>query len=113
MRRSEEALRRAHDELETRVQERTKELARLNTALETELDERRTAEERIKALFAQLVTAEDEERRRIARDLHDQLGQQMTALRLNLEALPGQADPAMSESVDRGTFIGRGARSEH
>lgn len=101
LRRSEEALRRAHDELETRVQERTKELARLNTALETELDERRTAEERIKGLFAQLVTAQEEERRRIARDLHDQLGQQMTALKLSLEALPVQADPAMSESVDR------------
>ena len=34
-----------------------------------------------------LVSAQEDERRRIARDVHDQLGQQMTAVRINLEGL--------------------------
>ena len=48
--RAEEALRRAHDELEVRVQERTAELARANEALRTEIAERKRAEETIKRL---------------------------------------------------------------
>lgn len=50
-----------------------------------------------------LVTIQDDERRRIARDIHDQLGQQMTALRLNLEALRLRigAYPALAEQVVR------------
>jgi PAS domain S-box-containing protein len=43
--RAEEALRKAHDELEQRVQERTAELVRINEELETEIAERKRAEE--------------------------------------------------------------------
>lgn len=50
-----------------------------------------------------LVTIQENERRRIARDIHDHLGQQMTALRLNLEALRLRigAYPALAEQVVR------------
>jgi len=50
-----------------------------------------------------LMTIQEDERRRIARDIHDQLGQQMTALRLNLESLRLRigAYPALSEQVVR------------
>jgi signal transduction histidine kinase len=58
-----------------------------NTSLVAEIAERRAAEEKITALFRRLVTVQDDERRRIARDVHDQLGQAMTALKMNLEAL--------------------------
>ncbi|HYJ46763.1 MAG TPA: PAS domain S-box protein, partial [Pyrinomonadaceae bacterium] len=82
-----EELRRAHDRLETHVRERTFELAKLNESLRTEISERiQTERERVR-LLRQMVRAQEDERRRIARDIHDQLGQQMTALRLNLEAL--------------------------
>lgn len=84
---SEEALRRSREELEFRVQERTLELAAANNALQMQIIERWEAEEsRVKAL-QRLVTAQEDERRRLARDLHDQLGQQLTALRLKLEVL--------------------------
>jgi PAS domain S-box-containing protein len=49
-RRAEEALRRARDELEVRVQDRTAELARSNAALQAEILERRRAEEEIRRL---------------------------------------------------------------
>lgn len=71
------------DELERR----TLELSHANATLEGELRDRRAAEARIKALLKRLVTIQEEERRRMARDIHDQLGQQMTALRMSLESL--------------------------
>gem|GEM_PF-3209460 len=46
--RAEEALRRAHDELELRVQERTAELARTNEELRVEIEERQRAEEALR-----------------------------------------------------------------
>ena len=41
----------------------------------------------IKALSERVVSAREDERRRIARNIHDQLGQQITALRMNVEEL--------------------------
>lgn len=46
---AEEALKRAHDDLERRVQERTKELAALNEILKQEIEERKHTEEALKA----------------------------------------------------------------
>jgi PAS domain S-box-containing protein len=42
---------------------------------------------REKEMLQQLVTTQEDERRRIARDIHDHLGQQLTALRLKLSSL--------------------------
>ena len=51
-----------------------------NAALAGELAERTRAEKEIQALTARLITAQEEERTRIARDLHDDLSQQIAAL---------------------------------
>ena len=67
-----------------RVQARTEELSR-------EIGVRTRAEERVKALLERLVSVQEEERRRIARNLHDQLGQRITALRLSVSALKDDA----------------------
>ena len=103
LRDSEERLRRAHDELEARVRQRTSALALANVALEAQLDQRSLAEQQIKVLFSRLVAAQEEERRRLALDVHDQLGQQLTALRMNLELLQQQSTgaPAIAEQVGR------------
>ena len=77
----------SHEELEQKVQERTSELKKANESLQTEITERRTAEEERVKVLHQLVTAQEDERQRIARDLHDHLGQQLTALRLKLNVL--------------------------
>ncbi len=85
--RHKEELERAHSELETRVAERTRELAESNRALIEEARARTTAEEQRIHLLHRLVNSQEMERRRIARDLHDQLGQRLTGLRLKLESL--------------------------
>jgi PAS domain S-box-containing protein len=88
---AEAALRRARDELEERVRERTAELSSANEALRLEMAERQRVEQERIQLLTHLVLAQEDERRRIARELHDQLGQQLTALRLTLETLKAQS----------------------
>jgi PAS domain S-box-containing protein len=85
--RIEEALYRAYAELELRVAERTAALATSNQALQVEIAQRREAEQAQQAVLRQLVTAQEDERLRIARDLHDQLGQQIAGLQLGLKQL--------------------------
>lgn len=104
LRASEERLRESRDELEVRVVQRTAQLARANEQLEAELRDRRLANAHIQSLLQRLVRAQEEERRSIARDIHDQLGQQVTALRLAIELLCGKNQPADPEraAVTRG-----------
>ncbi len=87
VRRAEEILHLARQELQIRVDERTFELAAANEALVKESAERQKAQEERLELLERLLTSQEDERRRIARDMHDHFGQQLTALRLKLEAL--------------------------
>jgi signal transduction histidine kinase len=77
---AEEQLRRSHEELEVRVRERTAELARVNESLRAEIGERERADRARTELIARLVFAQEDERRRISREMHDQFGEQLTAL---------------------------------
>jgi PAS domain S-box-containing protein len=86
-RQAEEGLRAAHNLLEARVSERTAELARANEMLTTEIDRRRKAEAERLNLQLRLATAQEDERHRIARELHDQMGQHLTALGLGLQVI--------------------------
>jgi PAS domain S-box-containing protein len=85
--RAEEALKRAHEELEVRVKERTVELALANASLKEEMIERERAERARTELLSRLVFAQEDERKRIAREMHDQFGEQLTALGLGISAL--------------------------
>lgn len=84
---TEEDLRRAREELELRVRERTAELAQTNESLRDQIAERQRAEAARQELLRQLVNAQEDERRRISRELHDELGQQVSALSLKLSML--------------------------
>jgi signal transduction histidine kinase len=78
-------LHRAHDELESRVEERTKELRLANKELESQIHERTRAEASLQELSARLLHLRDEEQRRISRELHDSTVQILGALAIDLE----------------------------
>ena len=80
-------LSKSYDELEARVKHRTFELAETHAELIREMEEHAIAEQKRIELLGRLVTGQETERRRIARDLHDQLGQRLTALRLKIASL--------------------------
>ena len=87
----EEALTRAKELLELRVEQRAVVLTRVNDELRVEIAERKHAEEQFKetldqlrALAARLQSVREEERASIAREIHDELGQACTAIKMDL-----------------------------
>ena len=60
---------------------------RKRAELSREIAVRLQAEERVKALLDRIVDVQERERRRLAQNLHDHLGQQLTALRLTMDGL--------------------------
>jgi signal transduction histidine kinase len=90
--RAQKALRRLNAGLEARVRARTLELADANRDLQNEVIRREAAEEALRAsrnelalLSDQLMTAQEVERKRIARELHDSVGQALSAIKYGLE----------------------------
>ncbi len=102
--RAAEMLNRIGEELEIKVKARTAELGLANESLLSEIQSKQRTEQSRLKLLEQLVNAQEDERRRIARDLHDQLGQQLTALRLQLESLrekTQQIAPAVVNEIEK------------
>jgi len=99
---AEDELRQAHDELEQRVNERTAELSQALATLESEIKVRKQKEDQLRNLSLRLMTLQDEERRRIARELHDSAGQTLAAMKMSI-ALIRQIDvsrPDLAHLVD-------------
>lgn len=83
--RAEEDLRRAHSDLEDKVRERTGELAAVNESL--------------RVLTGRLLQLQDDERRRLSRELHDSAGQMLVALNMNCAALANEVSSPTGERL--------------
>ena len=89
---AEESLQLLNLQLESRVAIRTAELQDANMAL-------RESRKRLQILSQRLVEVQEEERRAIARELHDRVGQTLSALNINLIIMRGQILPDSLERV--------------
>jgi PAS domain S-box-containing protein len=87
LRESEERLRNLSESLDGQVRARTSELERRN--------------EELRALSSRLLTTQDDERRHIARELHDSAGQIVAALSMTLGAIAARAEqPTLAKPLE-------------
>ena len=84
LKKSEEKLRAARDDLENRVRERTADLVKINEALQAEISERLHYQLRLRSLASELTLAEERERRRIATELHDRIVQMLAVIKIRM-----------------------------
>ncbi|MEO8306499.1 MAG: histidine kinase [Pseudomonadota bacterium] len=90
--RAQTALQQLNITLEGRVRSRTKALDELNLDLRNEISRREQAEQQLRksgdelaALSAQLIRAQEDERKRISQELHDSVGQSLSAAKYTVE----------------------------
>ncbi len=90
----EENLHKIQKDLEKQVDKRTRELRQTNAALQDEIETRKENEDelikhrkRLRALSSELIQIEDKERRQLATDLHDQIGQSLSAVKMYVDGL--------------------------
>ncbi|MGH7180786.1 MAG: PAS domain-containing sensor histidine kinase, partial [Nitrospiraceae bacterium] len=105
-----EELQRLNEALDRRVQVRTQELASVNESLVAEVAERMQTEaslersrQALQELALQLLRVQEDERRRISRDLHDDINQRLALLAMDIEAV----ERRLSSSPDH---LGRAVR---
>jgi PAS domain S-box-containing protein len=110
-----EELQRLNEALDRRVQIRTQELASVNESLVAEVAERMQTEaslecsrQELQRLAFELLRVQEEERRRISRDLHDDINQRLALLAMDIEAVerqlsssPGHVGRAVCAIQDR------------
>ena len=110
-----EELQRLNEALDRRVQARTQELAAVNESLVAEVAERVQTEQSLKhsrqalqKLAFQLLRVQEDERRRISRDLHDDINQRLALLAMDIETVgrqlsssPGQIGRTVQEIQER------------
>ncbi len=91
---AEQELRVAHADLQTRIDRRTSEVAATNALLQKEVAEHQRAEETLRELTGRLFQSQDQERRRLARELHDGAVQNLVALAMDVgmirDAVPAE-----------------------
>jgi PAS domain S-box-containing protein len=112
--RAEQALRSAHDELELRVRRRTAELEAINQSLQVEIKERRRAEEEIQELSRRMMRIQEEERAKLARELHDGATQNLVTLFLHLGRMRKKADneQGLSGTLDKCMYLAEECTNE-
>jgi len=98
--RAKEALLEAHEQLEDRVQDRTQELRVVNKALKAHERELQESADSLRSLAGKLIVAQEDERRRIGRELHDDLTQNLAILAIDAGRLEQQAESTEGKDTD-------------
>lgn len=98
-RRAEATLKDARDGLESAVRARTAELTGVNEHLRVEIDERKRTEEVLEQLAGRLIGAQEDERSRIGRELHDHVSQRLGILAIQIDQLRIQSGEAATGSA--------------
>jgi len=83
------------------------EIARLANAFNEMLARRLDAEQELRALSERLLLVQEEERTRIARELHDDLGQALTALKMDVGGLVAMLQPSAASGPLQNRLISR------
>jgi PAS domain S-box-containing protein len=80
----------------------------LSAILVQEITERKVAEEKLKEsqsklrnLAGHLLSAREEERKKVAQEIHDELGQVLTALKMDLRWLEKRLDPSQTQLLEK------------
>ena len=84
LKQAKEILQKAHDELEQRVEKRTKELVQANNQLQVDLIKRKRMGKNLRSLASKLSLIEENERHRIANMLHDEVTQNLVLFKIKL-----------------------------
>jgi len=103
-RRTELLLKESNERLERGVEARTADLDASRLALER-------SEEQLHTLTGRILTAQEEERRRIAQDLHDDVNQRLALLMLDLQAIGRQIGSSPSEAQESVRNVLKGLES--
>ena len=96
---AEQALKDSHENLEKRVDERTEMLLQTKNKLVLEVEQRKQYEQellglqqRLRELSSRLIQTEARERRRIATEIHDRIGQTLAVIKMQLGAVQAEFD---------------------
>ncbi|MBX7056922.1 MAG: response regulator [Leptospirales bacterium] len=112
LRAAQDLLRQLNQDLEERVIERSAEILRSNRQLEAELEKRRASEKRILDLNIQLLEVREEERSRLAQEIHDNIGQQIVSLKWMIQAqLAAPSSEGLREALLRFDALARSTRA--
>lgn len=94
------SMERGYHAMEQVVEERTLDLTKANANLKLEIKDRETVESTLRQLSTHLMSAQDQERRRIARELHDNSGQSLAAIAMNLTRIENMTESGSQKLKD-------------
>jgi signal transduction histidine kinase len=104
------SLAKAINEMADRVEERAAEITTRNEKLTSEIVERKIAQDRLQNLSHKIVRLQEEERRRVSRELHDGINQLLVSVKYKIENFEEKFNHSPQQALDdikkAGIFLG-------
>ncbi|TSK05399.1 MAG: PAS domain S-box protein [Geobacter sp.] len=74
-------------------------------AVARDITVRKEAEEKVRALSHRLLTAQEDEKKHLSRELHDDLGQRLNAVKIGVDTLAEDMPPHCEETLARVSYL--------